>query len=85
MRKHLDKLRQQSIIEWKNADLKKAYEVGLRRSRPAPRRPSVARPFRPRARPGARAPNQHGRSFQRPAVDRSPEGLRLDAIAAMSR
>lgn len=28
-RQHVDKLRQQSIIEWKNPDLKKAYEAGL--------------------------------------------------------
>jgi len=27
--RHLDKLRQQAIIEWKNRDLQKAYDVGL--------------------------------------------------------
>jgi len=31
MRKHLDKLRQQSIIEWKSPDLQKAYEAGLQK------------------------------------------------------
>jgi parvulin-like peptidyl-prolyl isomerase len=30
-RVHLDKLRQQSIIEWKSPDLQKAYEIGLER------------------------------------------------------
>jgi peptidyl-prolyl cis-trans isomerase SurA len=34
-RKHLDKLRQQSIIEWKSPDLQKAYEVGLQRANAA--------------------------------------------------
>ena len=29
--KYLDKLRGQAIIEWKNQDVKKAYEVGLER------------------------------------------------------
>ena len=31
LRAHLDKLRQQSIIEWKSPDLQKAYETGLER------------------------------------------------------
>jgi len=29
-RKYLDKLRAQAIIEWKNQDVKKAYEEGLK-------------------------------------------------------
>ena len=32
--KYLKKMRAQAIIEWKNADLKKAYEQGL--AAPAP-------------------------------------------------
>jgi len=30
-RKYLEKLRSQALIEWKNADLKKAYDAGLQR------------------------------------------------------
>ena len=37
-KKYLDKLRAQAIIEWKNDDVKKAYEDGLTAGE-APRRP----------------------------------------------
>ena len=36
--KYLDKLRAQAIIEWKNADLKKAYDEGLRAGQDTARR-----------------------------------------------
>ena len=39
MQKYLDKLRAQAIIEWKNDEVKKAYEK-RRRSTPASRRRS---------------------------------------------
>ncbi len=32
-RKHLEKLRQQSIIEWKSSDLQKAFEAGLEKAK----------------------------------------------------
>ena len=31
--KYLDKLRAEAIIEWKNADVKKAYEEGLKKAK----------------------------------------------------
>ncbi len=31
-KKYLDKLRAQAIIEWKNEDVKKAYEEGLKQA-----------------------------------------------------
>ena len=31
--KYLDKLRAEAIIEWKNADIKKAYEEGLKKAK----------------------------------------------------
>jgi peptidyl-prolyl cis-trans isomerase SurA len=34
--KYLDKLRAEAIIEWKNADVKKAYEEGLRKAKAQP-------------------------------------------------
>ena len=34
--KYLDKLRGQAIIEWKNPDVKKAFEQGLKAQQPAP-------------------------------------------------
>ena len=34
--KYLKKLRAQSIIEWKNAEVKKAYDLGLTQPRIAP-------------------------------------------------
>src|SRR6478672_2055893 len=37
--KYLEKLRGQSIIEWKNADLKKAYDEGLKTPPKAPAQP----------------------------------------------
>jgi peptidyl-prolyl cis-trans isomerase SurA len=33
--KYLDRLRAEAIIEWKNDDVKKAYEEGLKKARPA--------------------------------------------------
>ena len=38
--KYLEKLRAEAIIEWKNAECKKAYDAGSSRSRPAGRRPA---------------------------------------------
>jgi peptidyl-prolyl cis-trans isomerase SurA len=34
--KYLDRLRTEAIIEWKNADVKKAYEEGLKKAKAAP-------------------------------------------------
>jgi parvulin-like peptidyl-prolyl isomerase len=34
--RYLEKLRSQAIIEWKNEDVRKAYEVGLQRAKTAP-------------------------------------------------
>jgi peptidyl-prolyl cis-trans isomerase SurA len=36
MRKYMDKLRSQAIIDWKNDDLRKAYEAGLKLQAAAP-------------------------------------------------
>jgi peptidyl-prolyl cis-trans isomerase SurA len=36
LQKYLDKIRAQAIIEWKNQDIRKAYEIGLQQSK-APR------------------------------------------------
>ncbi len=33
--KYLDRLRAEAIIEWKNADVKKAYEQGLQKAKAA--------------------------------------------------
>jgi parvulin-like peptidyl-prolyl isomerase len=40
--KYLEKLRGQAIIEWKNADVKKAYDEGLTRQSPGGSQPSAA-------------------------------------------
>jgi hypothetical protein len=39
--KYLDKLRAQAIIEWKNEDIKKAYEEGLNRQAAAGSAPTT--------------------------------------------
>jgi hypothetical protein len=38
--KYLDKLRAQAIIEWKNQDIKRAFEEGLKRQQAAVVAPS---------------------------------------------
>ena len=42
--KYLEKLRDQAIIEWKNDDLKKAYEVFLAQPGRAARQLELSRP-----------------------------------------
>ena len=68
--KYLDKLRAQAIIEWKNPDVKKAYEEGLAQQ---------AKPRRPDASPVSR----RSIDVADPVADRDVAVVRgLDAVAA---
>src|SRR5262249_34549359 len=42
--KYLEKLRAQAIIEWKNQDLKKAYDTGLAQAKAGPGAPEPVAP-----------------------------------------
>jgi len=44
LRKYLAKMRKEAIIEWKNDELRKAYEAGLAADATDPPAPDAARP-----------------------------------------